>query len=51
MQRQIRVFELLRDRPDLLVEYEKLKWQLKGQSFRIYQKAKYEFYNRILQVK
>lgn len=45
---QIRVFEILKSDKELLKEYENLKLKFDGKSFRSYQKAKYEFYNRIL---
>ncbi len=48
MQEQMKVFELLRDNEDLRKEYELLKEQMNGRSFRGYQTVKYEFYNRIL---
>ena len=47
-ERQIRVFEILKSNPRLLKEYEELKLEFNNQSFRDYQRAKYEFYNRIL---
>jgi GrpB-like predicted nucleotidyltransferase (UPF0157 family) len=46
--RHKRVFELLRDDPRLLKEYERLKEQSAGLSMREYQRRKYEFYNKIL---
>ena len=45
---QIQVFNLLRDNPDLLKEYEKIKLEAKDLSYKEYQVRKYEFYNRIL---
>lgn len=47
MQKQIRVFELLKSNPNLLKEYEGLKKGLDGRSFREYQRRKYEFYHKI----
>lgn len=47
-ERQIKVFEILKSDKKLLKEYEKLKLFFDGKSFRDYQKAKYEFYNKIL---
>ena len=47
-QEQLKVFELLKDNPKLLTEYEQLKQIFDGKSYHDYQKAKYEFYNRIL---
>lgn len=48
MQRQLKVFETLKNNSKLLKEYEKLKESFNGKSYRDYQKAKYDFYNRIL---
>lgn len=48
MAEQIRVFELLKDNNELRDEYEKLKSDSDGKRFRDYQRAKYEFYNKIL---
>lgn len=48
-ERQTKVFEILKSDKKLLKEYEELKLKFNGKSFRDYQKAKYEFYNRILQ--
>jgi GrpB-like predicted nucleotidyltransferase (UPF0157 family) len=48
MQKQIRVFQTLRRNPALLAEYEQLKSDLNGSTFKAYQHAKYEFYHRIL---
>ncbi len=48
MQEQLKIFNLLRENNDLKSEYEKLKSEANGKSFRDYQKAKYEFYNRLL---
>lgn len=48
MKRQMAVFELLKSNPELLSEYELLKSKMDGQSFRDYQKKKYEFYHKIL---
>lgn len=45
---QIQVFNLLKDSPDLLKEYEKIKLEAKDLSYKEYQVRKYEFYNRIL---
>ena len=49
MQKQIRVFEKLRDNSDLLKEYENVKSSMNGKSFKEYQEKKYEFYHRILE--
>jgi len=48
VQRQMKVFELLRDHSDLCKEYELLKLAAANLSLREYQRCKYEFYNRIL---
>lgn len=48
MQKQIRVFEILKNKPDLLKEYERLKESMNGKSFKEYQEKKYEFYHKIL---
>ena len=47
-ERQIRVFEILKSNKKLLKEYEDLKLSFDGKSYKDYQKAKYEFYNNIL---
>ena len=39
---------LLRDNPNLCVEYEKLKQQFDGKKYKDYQRAKYEFYHQVL---
>jgi GrpB-like predicted nucleotidyltransferase (UPF0157 family) len=43
-----KIFELLRDDPQLLEEYRILKERSAGVSLREYQRRKYEFYNRII---
>jgi GrpB-like predicted nucleotidyltransferase (UPF0157 family) len=48
LQEQIKVFELLKNNKELLKEYEEIKQQANGLSFKEYQRRKYEFYNRIL---
>lgn len=45
---QIRVFNMLKDNPELLKEYEKIKEDAKDLTYKEYQTKKYEFYNRIL---
>lgn len=50
MQRQIKVFDILKSDINVLNEYEEMKINFNGKSFRDYQKAKYEFYNKILRV-
>jgi GrpB-like predicted nucleotidyltransferase (UPF0157 family) len=47
-QRQIGVFETLKNNPELLKEYEDLKSSMNGKSFKKYQEKKYEFYHRII---
>lgn len=49
-QRQIKVFNILKSDTSILKEYENIKLKFNGKSFRNYQKAKYEFYNKILSV-
>lgn len=49
MQRQIKVYKLLKANKKLRNKYEKLKSQMNGKSFRKYQRKKYEFYHNILQ--
>lgn len=48
MQKQIKVFETLKNDPALLKEYENLKSSMNGKSFKEYQEKKYEFYHKIL---
>lgn len=48
IQRQIGVYNTLKNSPELLKEYETLKQEMNGKSFREYQIKKYEFYHRIL---
>ncbi len=47
-QRQINVYNILKSNPILLKKYENLKMKFKGKLYKDYQKAKYEFYNKIL---
>ena len=49
-ERQIKVYEILKSNKKLLKEYEGLKLSFDGKSYKDYQKAKYEFYNKILKV-
>jgi len=49
-ERQIQVYEILKSNQKLLKEYEDLKLSFDGRSYKDYQKAKYEFYNRILSI-
>lgn len=46
--RQIEMHTLLKNNPELLKEYEQLKAAVDGQTYKVYQTAKYEFYNRVL---
>lgn len=48
MQRQIGVYETLKSSKELRGEYEKLKESFNGKSWKDMQRAKYEFYHRIL---
>lgn len=48
MQEQIKVFEVLKNDPRLLKEYEKIKSSSDGLSFQEYMRRKYEFLNQIL---
>lgn len=48
MQKQIKVYEILKNDSKLLNEYENLKNSLNGKSFEEYQRKKYEFYHKIL---
>lgn len=45
---KIKYFEILRDNPSALSEYENLKWSLNGKSYLEYQTAKLLFMNKIL---
>lgn len=45
---QMKFYEIMRARPDLLKEYEKTKLKMSGKTYREYQEAKYAFFNRIL---
>ena len=45
---QIQVFNILKNNPELLREYEKIKEDAKDLTYKEYQTRKYEFYNRIL---
>jgi len=48
LKEHIRLFELLKNSPELLNEYEILKVKSNGINYREYQRKKYEFYNRVL---
>jgi GrpB-like predicted nucleotidyltransferase (UPF0157 family) len=47
--RQIKIFQLLQSRPDLLSQYADLKRQLNGKSLREYDQARIYFFNQLLQ--
>lgn len=48
-QRQIDVYNILKSNEELRQKYEDLKVSFNGKSYKDYQKAKYEFYNEILE--
>lgn len=48
MREQVAIFVILKHDKQLLKEYEYLKHEFNGKSFRDYQRAKYEFYNKLL---
>jgi GrpB-like predicted nucleotidyltransferase (UPF0157 family) len=50
MQKQIKVFETLKNNKELLKEYENLKSSMNGKSYKEYQEKKYEFYHKILDI-
>lgn len=50
-ERQIRVYEILKSNKNLLKEYETLKQRFNNKKYKDYQRAKYEFYNKILEEK
>ena len=45
---QIEIFEIFKNSPEILKEYEELKLSMNGKTYKEYQIAKYEFYNRVL---
>ena len=45
---QVKVFNMLKNNPELLKEYEEIKLSAKGLTYKEYQIRKYEFYNKIL---
>lgn len=47
---QIKTFEILRDNQNLAKEYENIKLECNGLSFREYMRRKYEFFNKILKL-
>lgn len=48
VQEQIDIFNILKNDPELLKEYESIKLAANGQSYHDYQVKKYNFYNRVL---
>lgn len=48
---QVQVFNMLKNDPKLLKEYEDIKLSAKDLTYKEYQIRKYEFYNRILGIK
>lgn len=47
-QEQLEIFKVFQENPKILKEYEELKQSMCGKTYREYQTAKYEFYNRVL---
>jgi GrpB-like predicted nucleotidyltransferase (UPF0157 family) len=47
-QEQLDIFDLLKSNQNILKEYENLKLSMNGKTYKEYQTAKYEFYNRVL---
>jgi GrpB-like predicted nucleotidyltransferase (UPF0157 family) len=45
---QVKVFDMLKNNPELRKEYEKIKLSAKDLTYKEYQIKKYEFYNKIL---
>lgn len=45
---QIEIFEIFKNNPKILKEYEELKLSMNGKTYKEYQTVKYEFYNRVL---
>jgi len=48
MKKQIAVFQTLQKDENLRKKYEKMKEEMNGESFRDYQRKKYEFYHQII---
>lgn len=48
LQRQVNTFNILKNSPNLTKEYENIKRECDGLSFREYMKRKFEFFNKIL---
>lgn len=51
LKEHMRLFEILKNDPERLREYTKLKESSNGIPYREYQRRKYEFYNRVLEIK
>jgi GrpB-like predicted nucleotidyltransferase (UPF0157 family) len=49
-QEQLEIFNIFKNNSQILKKYEELKKTLNGKSYKEYQIAKYEFYNRILNI-
>lgn len=47
---QLDIFEIFIKNPQLLKEYEELKNSMNGKTYAEYQRSKYEFYNRVLNI-
>jgi len=47
-QEQLRIFDILKHTPEILKKYEVLKESMNNRSYKEYQIAKYEFYNKVL---
>jgi len=45
---QIKIYDILKNNTDLLAEYENIKSKYNNLPYRDYQKAKYEFYNKLI---
>ena len=45
---QIEIFEIFKNNQKILKEYEELKLSMNGKTYKEYQIAKYEFYNKVL---
>lgn len=50
VQEQIDVFNLLKNDPSLLKEYEQIKLESADKPYKEYQRRKYEFFNRVLEI-
>ena len=48
LKEQVKIFEMLRDNPLLLREYEQMKQAASSLPFREYMRRKYEFFNKVL---